>query len=169
MNKEIELELSQEMFNGNVLDIGVNNNGIIYNVYKHFNKDIEVEYINGKEEEENIEKGYYDSCVLFFTLSSVLFKINKRSLLKNINEYLKEGGCVYIWDIDKGYNRIFMDRIKILLPEEKVKEINIKDINMFKDNSKETILKLLGEYFNVTDLKEKEGLYYIKAQKKNNI
>lgn len=169
MNNEIELELQQELFKGNVLDIGVNNNGVIYNVHKYFNKDLEVEYINGKEEEKNIEKEYYDSCVLLFTLSNLYFKLNKRNLFKDIYDYLKKDGYIYIWDINKGYNKIFTSKVKILLPEQKVKEINVRDLNIFEDNSKETILKLLGEYFTVTELKEKKGLYYIKAQKKNNI
>jgi hypothetical protein len=169
LKKEVQLELHKEVFKGNVLDIGIHNNGIIYNMCKHFNKDLEVEYISGKEEEKNIKDEFYDSCILFFTLNNICFNLNKRNLFKKIYNYLNEGGCLYIWDIDKGYNRVFNSNIKILLPNAEVKNINLKDLNMFHDNSKETMLKLLEEYFNLIDLEEKEGVYYIKASKKNNI
>ncbi|KAJ51602.1 hypothetical protein BD780_002130 [Clostridium tetanomorphum] len=171
MKEEIQLKLQQEYFKGNILDIGVSNNGIIYNVYKYFNKEIrdniELEYINGKEEGKNIEKGIYDSCILFFTLSNIWLKKSKKNLLKDIYEYLNKDGCLYIWDIDKGYNKTFFNKIKIILPENNIKEIQLKDINILKDNSRESISKLIEEDFKIINIEEKEGIYYIKASKKN--
>ena len=95
--------MEKQTFTGNVLDVGFNNYGVIYNLY---NSDGEVEYFSGKKDKKFIKKGLYDSCVLFFTLSSVWLHISRSSLLKELCSYLKEDGVIYIWDMDKGYSQI---------------------------------------------------------------
>lgn len=93
--------MENEIFRGNLLDVGTDNYGIIYNIYKQYNEDSNLEYINGAEEKENIKEGYYDNCILLFSFSNIFFKKNRMSLIRDIYRYLKEGGNVYIWDIDK--------------------------------------------------------------------
>ncbi len=90
------------------------------------------------------------------------------NLIQDIYKYLKEGGNVYIWDIDKKIKETFNGKIKILLPGEKVKNISIKDLNVLKDSSIDTTIKLLDPYFEIKDLKSSDGVYYIKGKKKIN-
>lgn len=165
---EIVINMENEIFRGNLLDVGTDNYGIIYNIYKQYNEDSNLEYINGAEEKENIKEGYYDNCILLFSFSNIFFKKNRMSLIRDIYRYLKEGGNVYIWDIDKKLKETFNGKIKILLPGEKVKNISIKDLNLLKDSSIDTTIKLLDPYFEIKDLKSSDGVYYIKGKKKIN-
>ncbi|EPY2277433.1 class I SAM-dependent methyltransferase [Clostridium sporogenes] len=165
---EIVINMENEIFRGNLLDVGTDNYGIIYNIYKQYNEDSNLEYINGAEEKENIKEGYYDNCILLFSFSNIFFKKNRMSLIRDIYRYLKEGGNVYIWDIDKKIKETFNGKIKILLPGEKVKNISIKDLNLLKDSSIDTTIKLLDPYFEIKDLKSSDGVYYIKGKKKIN-
>ncbi|EPY2305618.1 class I SAM-dependent methyltransferase [Clostridium sporogenes] len=165
---EIVINMENEIFRGNLLDVGTDNYGIIYNIYKQYNEDSNLEYINGAEEKENIKEGYYDNCILLFSFSNIFFKKNRMSLIRDIYRYLKEEGNVYIWDIDKKLKETFNGKIKILLPGEKVKNISIKDLNLLKDSSIDTTIKLLDPYFEIKDLKSSDGVYYIKGKKKIN-
>ncbi|EKO1912481.1 class I SAM-dependent methyltransferase [Clostridium botulinum] len=165
---EIVINMENEIFRGNLLDVGTDNYGIIYNIYKQYNEDSNLEYISGAEEKENIKEGYYDNCILLFSFSNIFFKKNRMSLIRDIYRYLKEGGNVYIWDIDKKLKETFNGKIKILLPGEKVKNISIKDLNLLKDSSIDTTIKLLDPYFEIKDLKSSDGVYYIKGKKKIN-
>jgi hypothetical protein len=54
-----------------------------------------------------------------------------------------------------------------MLDERKLKEIIMDDFNLAKNNSKESTIKLLQEYFEIIDLKASDNIYYIKAKKKN--
>lgn len=164
--KEIFINLENKPFKGNVLDIGFQNFGIVYNIYKEFNDNASIEYVNGKDEKENIKKGVYDSCILLFSFSSIWLRSSKFKLIKEINDYLKENGALYIWDIDKGFTKVFNSIIKILIPGRKLKEIYIKDLNVIKDSSKENTLSILDPFFDIVDFKASNDIYYIKAVKK---
>lgn len=165
MRKSSSLILEEEIFKGNLLDIGMENYGIMYNAYKQLNDEVSIDYVSGREEECVIRHDYYDNCILLFSLNKILLKKNKRKLIQEIYKYLKIDGNLYIWDIDKGSKKTCNCNIKIETPDKKIKEIIIKDMNIFKDNSKKNTLNLLKSYFEVIDFKEKNGLYYIRATK----
>ncbi|MBV7273245.1 class I SAM-dependent methyltransferase [Clostridiaceae bacterium UIB06] len=166
MKKNIFISMEREIFRGNILDIGMENQGIFYNIYKKYNDDINVEYISGKEGKKNIHENFYDSCILFFSLNSIWLKNRKRDLIKDIYKYLNKDGIIYIWDIDKGYGKIFNGHIKIVIPGSKIKHMDIKELNILKDISKENTITLLENYFDILDSKSSDGIYYIKARKK---
>lgn len=166
MEKNVTLQLEDELFNGNLLDIGMSNTGIIYNIYKEFNAKPTIEYIDGKYEENKIEEKYYDNCVMLFTLSQVYFESSRKELIKNINNYLKEKGKIYIWDLNKGYNKLVNLNIKIISSKTKEKNIIFKDNKIFMNSNKKATLKILSEYFNIIEEIEDEDIYYIKAEKK---
>lgn len=166
MKKNIFISMEREIFRGNILDIGMENQGIFYNIYKQYNDDINVEYISGKEGKKNIHENFYDSCILFFSLNSIWLKNKKRELIKDIYKYLNKDGIIYIWDIDKGYGKIFNGHIKVVIPGSKIKHMDIKELNILKDISKENTIKLLENYFDIIDSKSSDGIYYIKARKK---
>lgn len=167
--KEIFINMQHEIFKGNVLDIGTDNYGVIYNLYKQYNDETSVEYVHGKEESKDIKKGNYDNCVMLFSLNNIWFKFNKRNFIKDISEYLKQDGILHIWDINKGYFKYFNAKIKILLPGRKIKEIDIRDLNFFKDISKESTINIIKEYFEVIDLRASDNIYYIRAKKINRV
>lgn len=166
MEREIFINLEKEVFRGNILDIGLDNYGVVYNIYKQYHDNINVEYISGKEEKESLKEEFYDSCILFFSFSSIWLRINRRKFIKDIYRYLNKDGLLYIWDIDKGYTKIFNATVKIVIPEGKVRQIKIRDLNILKDTSKVNTIKMLEEYFNIIDIKSSDGIYYIKARKK---
>lgn len=164
--KEIFINMEKECFKGNVLDIGTDNYGIIYSLYKQFNDDIAVDYIEGQEKKVEIPKGTYDNCVLLFSLNNIWLKHKRKNFIKEIYDYLDEGGLLHIWDIDKSYKKIFNGKIRIVLPNRSIKEINILDMNIFKDISKDSTIKLINQYFEIIDLKVSDNIYYIKGIRK---
>lgn len=166
MNEEIIFDFRDENFSGNVLDIGFYNYGIIYKIYKCGNEDFEIEYINGKKEEDSIKENYYDICILFLSLSSIILNVNKKTFIEDVIKYLKEDGYIYIWDIDKKRGEILNENIKILEPNEKVKEFCIKDYNVFKDNSETFVIDIISEYFDIMYAKRLNKGFCIKAHKK---
>jgi hypothetical protein len=169
VKKEIFINMEQEILTGNILDIGKDHHGIVYSLFKQYNDETSVEYVSGKENKELIKKREYDSCVLFFSLSNIWLKYNKRKLIKDIYEFLRENGTIYIWDIDKGYSSFFYAKVKLSLPERKIKEISVRDLNPLKDNSKNSMIKLLQEYFEIVDSKSSDNIYFIKGRKISNI
>ncbi|MCY6370847.1 class I SAM-dependent methyltransferase [Clostridium ganghwense] len=166
MREEILINLQNERFSGNILDIGFYNHGIVYNIYKLNNKDFKIEYINGNDSISNVEESCYDSCVMFLSFSSIMFKIRRKALLEEINKYLKVDGYIYIWDIEKSYGKIFDNKIKVLMPHRKIKELYIKDYNIFKETSQKSTLELFRIYFDIIYSKSLNNIYCIKAQKK---
>lgn len=165
-NKELHIDIKNEMLTGDVLDIGASNYGIIYNLYKQQNSDLSIEYVHGKEEKSSIEKKSYDNCILLFSLGSMWLKKERKELLKDINAYLKQDGILHLWDVDKGYCRLFKNKIKVFLPESSSKHIPITDLNIFKDTSLKSTAKLLSPYFEIIDLHSQDNVYYIKAKKR---
>ena len=167
MKKEVFINLEKEIFKGNLLDIGFSNYGIIYNIYKqNTDEGSSLSYIEGKQEKMEIEEGVYDLCAMFFTLSDIKFSQNKKKLVQDIYKYLKEDGLLYIWDIDKGFAKMFNSKIKIILPDKKTKEIQLKDLNLFKNSSKENTMKILQPYFKILTLKNSDNIYYMICKKR---
>lgn len=161
----ISISLQEEIFKGNLLDMGMENYGIIYNAYKLLNEEISVDYLSGRAGECGIRKGYYNNCILLLSLNKILLNKNKLGLLQEIKNYLSDKGTLHIWDMEKPRGKIWNNIIRIETPDKRVKEINLREINVFKDNSLESTLKLVRNYFEIIDFNCKDGLYYIKANK----
>lgn len=167
MKKEVFINLEKEIFKGNILDIGFSNHGIIYNIYKQYIDDSSsVDYIEGEDEKAGIEEGVYDLCALFFTLSDIKFSKSKRKLIQDIYKFLKIDGLLYIWDVDKGFAKTFNSKIKIVLPDKNTKQIYLRDLNIFKNSSKENTIKILQPYFEILTLKNSDNVYYMICKKK---
>lgn len=163
---DIYINMQKEVFKGNILDIGLDSYGIIYSIYKQYNDEAAIDYIHGNDEKSYIIKESYDSCVMLFSFNNIWMKFNKKVLIKDIYNFLKEDGEINIWDINKGYSKIFNSKIKILLPDNKIKEIDVVDFNFLKDSSIKSVKKLLEEYFEIIDLKCSDNIYYIKGKKR---
>lgn len=167
--KETIININEEVFQGDMLDIASGNNGIIYNFYKQYNNEVAVDYVNSKNKDHcNIDQ-MYDTCVLFFSINTISYNTEKSSLFNDINKYLKKGGRIYIWDIDKGLGKFYNGKIKVVSPNNQDDSVNIRNFNLIRDSSLKTTLKLLRKYFCICDLKTFDGLYYIKAVKRGYI
>lgn len=163
---EVYINIEKEVFRGNVLDIGFDNYGVVYELLRKYDDNIDVEYLEEYEGKHNIEKEQYDNCIMFFALKDIIGKRGKRELLEDVYKFLKPNGVLHIWDIDKGLGKTFHSNVKLSLPGEKIKEFKIIDLNLFKDNSKESIITLLGEYFEVQESKCSDNIYLIRCIKK---
>lgn len=160
----IEINIAEEIFEGNLLDIGFNNNGILYNGYKYFNNEFDVEYINGSEEKDLVEKGFYDNCTLMFVLSNIYFKRYKEKLFKEVKQYIKKDGYLYIWDIDKDFKKCFSNKVIMKLPNNVQRDFYVRNFNILKDNSQEATVKILEKYYDILDIKNEFGVYLIIAK-----
>lgn len=165
MKREVFINLEKEIFKGNLLDIGFSNHGIIYNICKQYIDDSKsVEYIEGNG--DKIEVGSYDTCVMFLTLSDIKFTQGRKKMIKDVYKFLKEDGLLYIWDIDKGFAKTFNSRINIMLPDKSTKKINFRDLNLFKNSSKENTIKIVKPYFEILTLKNSDNIYYMICKKR---
>lgn len=165
MSKEILLEIDREAFKGELLDIGLDNDGIVYNMYKQFNGHNKIEYLHGKQQQDKIKKNYYDNCIMLFSFSAIWFKINRREIIKKIHSYLKDNGTLHIWEVNKGYGKISHCTVAIPFPDNKLKQIKITDLNIVKDNSISAIKSIVEACFSIEDMKINEDIFYIKAVK----
>jgi SAM-dependent methyltransferase len=167
LKREAFISLEKEIFKGNILDIGFSNHGIIYNIYKQYTDDnSSIDYIEGKGGKIRIEEGIYDTCALFLTLSDIKSTHSKNKLMEEIYKFLKEDGLLYIWDIDKGFAKVFNGEIKIVLPDKSTKQIYLRDLNIFKNSSKESTTKILKPYFEILTLKNSDDIYYMICKKR---
>lgn len=159
------IDMSDMRLNGDILDAGFQNYGIIYNIYKYEKNNYDVEYFCSDQAEDNIKKNSYDSCCLFFTMSKFKSCRGRKKILDYAYESLRCDGIIYIWDIDKDIMKTYNSRIKVRLPDFKIKNFIVRDVNVFKDCSMKKSLELLGDHFNVIESKSWDGVYYIKAKK----
>lgn len=166
MKNEIVISFQDEVLQGNVLDVGFENYGVIYNTYKNNNNDFEVEYIDSNKNIIPINRNYYDICVLFLCFNGIMLKKNKKKFLYEISCYLKEDGYIYIWDVDKPVGNIINNEVKVIMSEDKVKKFEVKDYNLFKDSSESSIINLIEEYFDIMYARRLKEVYCIKARRK---
>ncbi|ARC85124.1 hypothetical protein U732_3870 [Clostridium argentinense CDC 2741] len=167
MNNSVFINLENNILYGNLLDIGHDNYGVIYNLFKHYDEECDIQYFE-KRARRDIEKQSYDSCILFFSLNSIFKNIEKRRLIDEVGDYLKNDGILYIWDIDKKFLKTYENNIKVYMPDKSLKEFQIKDYNILKDNSKEKILDLVDKRFEVMNFKSNNGVYNIICRKRRN-
>lgn len=167
LKKDIFINLENVMFNGDILDIAADNHGIVYNLYKAANDEVAIDYVDAKSETNEVSINSYDNCILFFSLNNYFWRFQKSNLIKKIYDYLRDDGCIYLWDFDKGYSKIFYSNIKIMLPGRILKNITMKDFNILKDNSLKNNLEVIGKYFQIEDLKTSDQIYYIKGKKRS--
>ncbi|MCR3760112.1 hypothetical protein [Clostridium felsineum] len=161
------INLENEVLRGNVLDVGSENYGIVYELCKKTNKtDIDVSYISGKEEKNCINKNSYDSCVAFFMLKDLIMDRDKKKFFRDMHDFLKDDAILYLWDIDKSMFKTFRRSIRIVLPGMKIRDIEINNFNILSNNSCKKICNMMSPYFKIIDVKCSDDLYYIKAQKK---
>ena len=165
MKNTILINLENENLHGNVLDVGFCNYGITYSLFKNGYDEISVDYVEGKDEKEKIEVDFYDCCIVFFALSDIWLKHNRKKILFDLMKHIKSEGIIYLWDLNKSYGKIFSNNLKVILPGGEVKIIKLKELNILKDTSFESTKKIVETYFEITDYTCSDNIYCIKGKK----
>lgn len=163
MGKTIVLNLSEVKLNGDILDIG-ESFGVIYNLSKDVMEEISVDYV-GRENVGMLKEEEYDTCTMFFHLSKLWNNSSRLKLIEEVTKYLKVGGEIFIWDINKEIKGIINNKIMAILPSGKVKEFEFKNLNpIIKSNVFENE-KLLEKYYKIEETKVWEDIHFIKGTK----
>ena len=162
MGKTIVLNLNHINIKGDVLDVG-ESFGVIYNIAKDIDDEVSVDYIE-EENSELLKERSYDNCTIFFALSNIWGDYQREKLLQ-ISRSIKSGGSIYIWDINKEVGKLFNNKIRVILPSEKIKEFQFKNLNPMISSSIEETRKILSGQFGIEEEKVWEDIYYIKARK----
>lgn len=163
MGKTMILNLSDVKLKGDVLDVG-ESFGVIYNLSADVEAEVAIDYI-GSEHSHLLTWEDYDTCTIFFHLSS-MWSMNKRiNLIKEVTKYLKVGGEICIWDINKEVGSVINNKINAVLPSGKLKEFEFKNLNpLCKSNIEDTKI-MLEKFYEIEETKLWEEIYYIKAKK----
>ena len=163
MGKTIILNLSGVKLSGDVLDVG-ESYGVIYNISKDAIDEVSIDLLEGDIDEKKITQKY-DTCTIFFYLSNLWMESSRADLIKEVNKLIKVGGEIYIWDINKERGKIIDNKVKVILPNEKVKEIEFKNYNPLLTCSFEEVKKILEKYCKIEETKVWEDIFFIKAKK----
>ncbi|EKQ53173.1 MULTISPECIES: hypothetical protein [unclassified Clostridium] len=164
MGKTLVINLEDVVLQGDVLDVGEKNLGIIYSISKEVEDELSLDYVSSDTKIE-LKSREYDACTFFFDLNKMWTSLEKEKLIKEISSYLKEDGEIYIWDINKERGKVFNNKIKVILPNEKVKEFMFKNLNILSSSNIEEIKKILEKYFEIEETKAWEDVFFIKGKK----
>lgn len=160
------LSLEREVFRGNVLDITCNNQGIIYSANKYYDDYIEIDYLENDITDCNLQS-HYDSCIIFFSLRRYTSKNSRRKLLKRVHEMISKDGYIYIWDIRKELFKVWVNNIKVVLPDKTIAKLQINDLNIFEEITPEKIAESVKEYFDIVENINSKDYFKIVAKRKD--
>ena len=164
MGKTLVIDLEDVILQGDILDVGEKNLGIIYNISKEAQDELSLDYVSSNMKIE-LKDRKYDACTFFFDLNKFWTSLEKENLIKEISSYLKKDGEIYIWDINKERGKVFNNKIKIILPNGKVKEFTFRNLNVLLSSNIEEIKKILEKYFEIEETKAWEDVFFIKGKK----
>ncbi|MEG2291206.1 MAG: hypothetical protein RSC24_14625 [Clostridium sp.] len=167
MGKTMILNLADVKLSGDVLDVG-ESFGVIYNLYADAEDEVAVDCI-GSENSHLLTGEDYDTCTIFFHLSSMWSMNSRIKLIEEATKYLKVGGQIYIWDINKEVGKVSNNKINALLPSGKIKEFEFKNLNPLCKSDIEDTKIMLEKYYKIEETKLWEEIYYIKAKKNKGI
>ena len=164
MGKTLIIDLEDVILQGDILDVGEKNLGIIYNISKEAEDELCLDYVCSDTKIE-LKDRQYDACTFFFDLNKIWTSLEKEKLIKEISVYLKECGEIFIWDINKERGKVFNNKIKVILSNGKVKEFTFKNLNILLSSNIQEIKKILEKYFKIEETKEWEDIFFIKGKK----
>jgi hypothetical protein len=164
MGKTLVIDLEDVILQGDILDVGEKNLGIIYSISKEAKEELSLDYVSNdtKIELKNVK---YDACTFFFDLNKIWTSLEKESLIKEVSSYLKEYGEIFIWDINKERGKVFNNKIKVILPNRKIKEFTFRNLNPLLSSNIGEIKKILEKYFEIEETKAWEDVFFIKGKK----
>lgn len=167
MGKTMILNLSDIKLKGDVLDVG-ESFGVIYKLSTDADEEVAVDYI-GSEHSHLLNGEDYDTCTIFFYLSSIWSMHSRVNLIKEVTKYLKVGGEICIWDINKEVGAVVNNKMNALLPSGKIKEFEFKNLNPLCKSDIEDTKIMLEKSYKIEETKVWEEIYYIRAKKSQSI
>ncbi|MGL5575509.1 MAG: hypothetical protein ACRDCW_08220 [Sarcina sp.] len=145
---------------GDLLDVSLDETGVIYNLIKSKNSDeINLSYLKDLNSKE-----VFDCCTMFFSLGK-LNRIDSNKLLENIEKLIKKDGELYIWDRIKTKNEFIRDNIFVKLPDGTEKKFQLMNLNPFYEFNHLRCEELLENKFLIKETLVWDNVIYIKAQK----
>lgn len=163
MGKTIILNLSNVKLSGNILDVG-ENFGIIYNLSKDIMDEISIDYV-GSETKYLLQEEEYDTCTVFFHLSRMWSNNERQGLIDELSRYIKVGGELLVWDINKEIGKVTNNKIAALLPSGKIKEFDFKNLNPVTKSDIDETKIMLEKFYKIEETKLWEDIHFIKARK----
>ena len=146
---------------GDLLDVSLDETGIIYNLIKSKNrKEITLNYLKNLDNKQ--EK--FDCCTIFFSLGK-LNKNDSKSLLKDVGNFLKKDSEIYIWDRIKEKNEIVRDNVFVKLPDDIEKSFQLMNLNPFYEFNYFRCEELLKNEYLIEETLIWDKVIYIKAKK----
>lgn len=167
MGKTLVIDMEDVNLKGDILDVGENNLGVIYNLSKEIEEELSLDYVDDERKVE-LQNRKYDACTFFFELNRLWTNIEREKVIKDICSYIKDDGEILIWDINKVRGKVFNNKIKVILPRENVKEFTFKNMNPFSNSNADEIKKILEKYFKIEETKSWEDIFFIRGRKLNN-
>ncbi|SHI86913.1 hypothetical protein SAMN02745163_00897 [Clostridium cavendishii DSM 21758] len=161
-----KIDMRNVNFKGNVLDIGSENYGVIYNLIKEDECEISVDYLINDISKESEHYMMYETAVIFFSLSKLWNNFERKKLLFETWQTLKKGGELHIWDYEKNTKEIINENITVTLKNDKIKKFNYSNKNPFCEFSLETSKKILEKYYEIEETSLCSGIIYLKAKRK---
>ena len=165
MGKTIFINMNDVRIKGDILDLSSENSGVIYNISKDIEEELCVDYVTSNDRNVLTERKY-DACTFVFNLNNILGLRRKAKVIKEVLNYLKEDGQIYIWDINKDRGKIINYKMNIALPGGGIKKFDLKNYNPISTCKFEDIKKILEKYLNIEETKVWEDIFFIKAVKK---
>ena len=165
MKKTLVINMKDIVIEGDILDVTRDTKGIIYSISKEIDDEISVDYVDVENKIE-LKGRKYEAGTFFFNLNKLWSNRDKESLIKEVSEYLNEDGRFYIWDINKERGHLIDNKVKVILPNNKVKEIEFKNFNPLSTCSYDEVKKILEKYGEIEETKIWEDIFFIKAKKK---
>lgn len=165
MGKTVVMSLEDLKIEGDILDIGGDDFGVIYNVFREVEGELSLDYAS-TEDGRRLKGSRFDAATLFFAIGDLKRNKKKENLIKEIVGYLKYDGEIYIWDIVKNKGEFINNTVKVILPNNKIKNFTLKKMNPFLACSLEDVEKALEKYCKVVETKQWEQLFFIRAIKK---
>lgn len=81
MGKTLVINLENIIFQGDILDVGEKNLGIIYNISKEAKDEISLDYVSSDSKVE-LKDRKYDACTFFFELNKIWTSLEKERLIR---------------------------------------------------------------------------------------
>ena len=165
MKKTLVVNMNYVDIEGDILDLSCDENGVIYSISKDIEAELSVDYVD-ENSREKLKGRKYDACTFFFNLNNMWRRRQKDSIIKEVKNYLKEDGKIYLWDVNKERGKKIDNKVEIILPNGKIKGGVLRNNNIFTSCNYEEILKILEKYYIIEDSKVWEEMFFIKAKYK---
>ncbi|MGL4761329.1 MAG: hypothetical protein ACRC6T_11300 [Sarcina sp.] len=146
---------------GDLLDVSLDEAGVIYNLIKSKNKEeVNLSYLH--EAKDTKEK--FDCATIFFSLGK-LGKVDSKLLIEDISKLIKSEGELYLWDRIKAKNEIIRDNILVKMPDETERKFQLMNLNPFYEFNYSRCVEFLENEFLIEESLIWDNVIYIKAKK----